>query len=139
MPGPARCYDSLVSRPLELIMARQWMALLTTPTLLFGADGTLVYFNDAAGLILGRAFAESGTMSPTQWQAALRVEGELHAASPEATILGRALESDHATHRTLLLRAMDGARRQVNITTFPIQGVGQPGICGVMALLDPVG
>ncbi|MCP4808336.1 MAG: hypothetical protein GY913_33410 [Proteobacteria bacterium] len=128
-----------MGRPLELIMARQWMALLTTPSLLFGEDGTLVFFNDAAAVILGRSFSECGTLTPTEWQAALRVEGELHIDAPEASLLGRALESNTAIHRTIMLRAMDGARRQVNVTTFPIRGVGQPGMTGVMALLDPVG
>lgn len=128
-----------MSRPLELIMARQWIALLTTPTLLFGADGGLIFFNDAATVLLGRSFSECGTMSQAEWQSALRVEGEVHANTPEATLLGRALEANGVLHRTVLLRAMDGERRQVNVTTVPIRGVGQPQLTGVMAVLDPVG
>lgn len=126
-------------RPIELVMARQWSALLTTPTLLFDDRGSLIYFNEAAALVVGRSFSESGSMASQEWHAAFRVEG------PDGTVvhwdespLAQALEAEHAMQRTVVLRGMDGQRRQVTLTSFPIRGLSQ-GHAGVLVLLDRAG
>jgi PAS domain-containing protein len=54
-------------RPLELILARNLMASLSTPALLVNREGDVVFFNDAAGAVLGRRFEETGPMSAHDW------------------------------------------------------------------------
>ncbi|HJN74557.1 MAG TPA: hypothetical protein QGF58_11540 [Myxococcota bacterium] len=128
-----------MGRPIELVMARQWSALLTTPTLLFDDCGALVYFNQAAALVVGRSFSESGSMAPEEWHAAFRVEGaDGKVVGWEDSPLARALASEHATQHTLSLRGMDGQRRVVTLTSFPIRGLSQ-GQAGVLVLLETAG
>jgi len=120
-------------------MARQWSALLTTPTLLFDDTGTLVYFNEAAALVVGRSFSESGSLAPAEWHAAFRVESaDGRVVNRDESPLTDALSSEHAVQRTLTLRGMDGQRRQVTLTTFPIRGLSQ-GPAGVLVLIDLAG
>ena len=42
-------------RPLQLILARNLMAMLSTPAFLVDEEGVLVFYNDAAGAVLGKA------------------------------------------------------------------------------------
>ena len=51
-------------RPLELILARNLMASLSTPAFLVDEDGVLVFYNEAAGALLGRRFEEVGPDGP---------------------------------------------------------------------------
>ena len=47
-------------RPLELILARNLMAGLSTPAFLVDEDAVVVFYNEAAGALLGRRFEEAG-------------------------------------------------------------------------------
>lgn len=125
----------LYGRPLELILARQWAALLSVPVLLFDEAGQLVYFNDAAGLVLGRSFAEAGDMERLEWEAALLMEDESGAAlQPTATPLGSCLDSGLPAQGTVSLRGMDGHPRRVTITALPVWGLAGTKL-GAIAML----
>src|SRR4051794_2665326 len=54
-------------RPVELILARGLMSNLTTPAFLVDTHGTLVFFNDAAGELLGLRYEEAGPMPLPEW------------------------------------------------------------------------
>ncbi len=128
-----------MSRPLELVMARQWVALLTTPVLLFDATGSLAFFNEAASVIMGRSFNECGPLKPAEWHAMFRIEDRTGALVPAGdSMLDQALSADGARQMTLLLRGLDGQRRSVGLTTFPIRGLDRSKV-GVMAQLEQVG
>lgn len=58
---------------LPLILARELAANLATPMFLIDADGMLVYFNEAAELMLGRSFGEVGPMSGNEFGSALQL------------------------------------------------------------------
>ena len=57
-------------RPLELILARNLMAGLSTPAFLVDEDAVVVFYNEAAGALLGRRFEEMGRMRPEEWSTA---------------------------------------------------------------------
>ena len=57
-------------RSLELILARNLLSSISTPAFLVDADGVLVFYNEAAGGLLGRRFEEAGKMSAEEWGAA---------------------------------------------------------------------
>ena len=59
-------------RPVELILARGLMSNLTTPAFLVDPDGTLVFFNEAAGELLGLRYEEAGPMTAARVGHALR-------------------------------------------------------------------
>ncbi len=54
-------------RPLELILARNLMSALSTPAFLVDEGGLLVFYNEAAGMLLGKRFEELGTVGPQEW------------------------------------------------------------------------
>src|SRR5947209_20069151 len=56
-------------KPLELILARNLLASISTPAFLVGEQGTLLFYNEAASALLGRRFEETGTMSAQEWTA----------------------------------------------------------------------
>ena len=54
-------------RPIELILARNFLSSLTTAAMLVNQPGDVVFFNEAAGALLGQRFEETGTMSAGEW------------------------------------------------------------------------
>src|ERR1700710_581650 len=54
-------------KPLELILARNLMSALSTPAFLVDEGGLLVFFNEAAGTLLGKGFDEVGHVGPREW------------------------------------------------------------------------
>lgn len=125
-------------RPVELILARQWCALLTTPVLLFEPDGKLVYFNEAAAALLGRTYGESGGMSRPEWEAAFRMENQLGETLGQGeNPLDRALDEGVPAQAQITLRGMDGQRRILEVTSVPLGSLSQMKL-GVMAMLHEV-
>lgn len=54
-------------QPLELILARNLVSIVSVAALLIDPDGRIVFYNDAAAQIVGSPFEELGTMSPEEW------------------------------------------------------------------------
>ena len=54
-------------KPLELILARNLMSALSTPAFLVDEGGVLVFYNEAAGMLLGKRFEELGTVGAEEW------------------------------------------------------------------------
>lgn len=54
---------------LVLILARNLVTNLAMPALLTDADGRLIFFNEAAALILGQSFEEVGRLRRDEWAA----------------------------------------------------------------------
>ena len=54
-------------QPLELILARNLVSIVSLAALLVDADGRIVFYNDAAGEIIGSPFEELGTMTREEW------------------------------------------------------------------------
>ncbi len=54
-------------QPLDLILARNLMSVLETPSFMVDTDGVLVFYNEAAGALLGKRFEETGRLTREQW------------------------------------------------------------------------
>ena len=54
-------------KPLELILARNLLTSISTPAFLVDEHAALVFYNEAAGALLGRSFEDVGRMSPEEW------------------------------------------------------------------------
>jgi PAS domain-containing protein len=54
-------------QPLLLILARNLVTNLALPALLTDADARLIFFNEAAALILGQRFEEVGRLRRDEW------------------------------------------------------------------------
>jgi PAS domain-containing protein len=111
------------ARSLPLILARELAANLATPMFLIDASGTLAYFNDAAGLMLGKTHAEVGLITANEFGAMLDL------AELDGTPLrrrdspaGLAFYNREPAHRSLLATALDGTRRRFEVTAYPLFG-----------------
>ena len=106
---------------LVLILAREFASNLATPTLIADADGTIVYYNEAADEVIGRPFAESGEMPLDEWTTSFnprdRDGNPLPSESRPARI---ALDERRANHERSRITSRDGVDRDVAVTAFPL-------------------
>ncbi|HJZ36572.1 MAG TPA: hypothetical protein VJ204_09925, partial [Solirubrobacterales bacterium] len=72
-------------KPLELILARNLMSALSTPAFLVDEGGLLVFYNEAAGALLGKGFDEVGHVGPTWPTSSNPLPSRLPAASLKKT------------------------------------------------------
>jgi hypothetical protein len=123
---PGGRYPRLMQRragpkSLVLILARDLASRLVTPAFLVDAEGTLVYFNEAAEVVLGRTFAEAGEMPAEEWAGAFSPTDEGGMPIPlEGLPLGIALAERIPSHRRLRIRTGDEVERTLSVTALPL-------------------
>ncbi len=123
-------------RPLELILARNLMSSLSTPAFLVDEGGVLVFFNDAAGALLGRSFEEVGTVGQEEWGSMFGPFDPAGEPIPYDELpLVTAIRSGRPAHTALTVRSADGAVHAVEATAFPI--LTAHGSRGAIAVLWP--
>ena len=115
---------STTSEPsLPLILARELAANLATPMFLIDASGLLVYFNEAAELMLGKSYAEVGGISANEFGAMLELgnvdETPMRRRDSPA---GVAFYKREPAHRRLLATTLDGTRQPFEVTAYPLFG-----------------
>jgi PAS domain S-box-containing protein len=106
---------------LVLILAREFASNLATPMLLTDANGTLVFFNEAAEAIVGSSYAEAGEMSFADWSAqsaARTLDGRPLAEHERPAAI--ALYERRPAHERLLITGLDGSERAIEVTAFPL-------------------
>ena len=119
--------------PVEIIMARGLMSNLTTPAFMVDGEGTLIFFNEAAGDILGLQYEEAGPMPAEEWGTRFEpLDTEGRAVPVEDLPLAIAVREARAAHRPLRIRSAQGEVRDIEITAFPI--VGREGQTAAMAI-----
>ena len=101
----------MTQRPLELILARNLMSALSTPAFLVDEGGVLAFYNEAAGMMLGKRFEELGTVGPDEWGALFGPFDEHGEPIPYDDLpLVTAVRSGRPTHAELVLRSAPRAR-----------------------------
>ena len=125
-------------RPLELILARNLLSSLSTPAFLVNLPGDIVFFNDAAGALLGRRFEETGAMSAQDWVDAFGpLDDDGQPIPVEDQPLTRALRANSAAHAFHRIRSLTGVEHDVEVSALPIIGAG--GFHGAMVFFWPTG
>jgi PAS domain-containing protein len=108
-------------KPLELILARNLMSALSTPAFLVDEGGVLVFYNEAAGILLGKRFEELGTVGPDEWGSMFGPFDESGEPVPYDELpLVTAVRNGHPAHANFEIRSTDGARHTVEASAFPI-------------------
>jgi PAS domain-containing protein len=126
----------MAGRPLQLILARNLLGSLSTPAFLVAADGELLFFNDAAGGLLGRRFEETGPMGAEEWTAAFGPLDPDGAPVPwERLPLTVALRGNRPAHADFTVRAATGEEHRIEASALPI--VGDGGFQGAMVVFWP--
>lgn len=113
--------DESTQHNLILILARDLASRLANPAAVVDAEGTLVYFNEAAEPILGRTYAEAGELPAGTW--APKWDPRDMEGNPiplEELPLGVAFREGRPTHRALTITGGDGVVRDIESTAIPL-------------------
>jgi PAS domain-containing protein len=125
-------------RPIELIQARTLISRLSTAAFLVDEEGALLFYNEAAGELLGVRFEQAGPMEPGEWGTRFRPRKpggrELTVEELPLTI---ALRRGRSGHARMEITGADGEDRLIEVTALPIQGAGPQR--GAFAIFWPAG
>jgi PAS domain-containing protein len=125
-------------RPLELILARNLMSALSTPAFLVDQGGILVFYNEAAGILLGKRFEELGTVGPEEWGTMFGPFDEAGEPIPYDELpLVVAVRNGRPAHADFEIRSTDGSMHTVEASAFPI--LTAHGSQGAIAVFWPAG
>jgi PAS domain-containing protein len=124
-------------RPVELILARSLISNLTTPGFLVDEDGIVVFFNDAASVILGVRFEEVGRMGPERWATEFGPYDEAgERVPPDQVALAIALREERPTTARYRLRSLNGVDHDIEAAAVPL--LTMEGTRGAMVFFWPV-
>jgi PAS domain-containing protein len=111
----------VTQKPLELILARNLMSALSTPAFLVDEGGVLVFYNEAAGMMLGKRFEELGTVGAEEWGQLFGPFDEDGEPIPYDDLpLVAAVRDGRPAHAELEIHSADGLSHQVEVSAFPI-------------------
>jgi PAS domain-containing protein len=112
-------------RPLELILARNFLTSLSTPAFLVDESGGIIFYNEAAGGLLGISFEEFGQKPAEEWSAAIGPFGEDGEPMPiEDLPTTKALRAGRPAHGTFEIRSIRGQSYEIESTALPIVAEG---------------
>jgi PAS domain-containing protein len=108
-------------RNLVLILARELAANSATPMFVVDPDGTLVFYNEPAEKVLGRTFAETGALGPSDWGSMFAPKDATgRAIALEDLPLTKAMRDLEPDHLSMKITGLDGEPRAIAVTAFPL-------------------
>jgi PAS domain-containing protein len=119
-------------KPLELILARNLLTSISTPAFLVDAKGVLLFYNEAAGALLGIPFEEAGMMGPEEW--GTRFGPFTSNAQPiplEELPLTIALREGRPAHSAFRIRSAAGDEHDIEVSAFPIAAAETSGAIAI--------
>jgi PAS domain-containing protein len=118
-------------RPLELILARNLLSTLSTAAFLVNQPGDIVFYNEAAGALLGRRFEEKGAMSAQEWLEAFGpIDDDGNPIPLDEQPLTAALRANRPGHARHRIRSLTGGEQSVEVSGLPV--IGADGFQGAM-------
>lgn len=113
------------------------MSALSTPAFLVDEGGLLVFYNEAAGTLLGKGFEEVGHVGPSEWGGLFGPYDAAGETIPYDDLpVVRAVRAGRPAHATFGVRAFDGHQHAVECSAFPI--LTAHGSQGAITILWPV-
>ena len=126
----------VTQKPVELILARNLMSSLSTPAFLVDEGGVLVFYNEAAGVLLGKRFEEIGKVGPDEWGTVFGpFDGEGRPIPYEELPLVIAVRQGRPAHSRFTIRSTDGSLHEIEVSAFPILTAAR--VRGAMAIFWP--
>lgn len=108
---------------LVLILAREFASQLSTPVFITDDQGQLVFYNEPAEDVLGRTFAEAGELPANEWHSIFSVQRLDGEPMPlEEMPGGVALLERRPAHSSFCITGLDGRKRVISATAFPLMG-----------------
>lgn len=112
-------------RPLELILARNLLATLSTPSFLVDHRGEIAFYNEAAGVLLGRRYEDTGPMPASDWADRHGPFDRKGKPIPFRKLdLTEALRGNRPGHDRFSIRSADGCMHKIAASGIPIVGAG---------------
>jgi PAS domain-containing protein len=112
-------------KPLELILARNFLTSLSTPAFLVDRPGNLIFYNEAAGALLGISFEEAGRMEPKEWAHKLSPFGEGgQRMGIEERAMTKALRKGRPAHGQYRITSFHGDEYEIEASALPIVAEG---------------
>jgi PAS domain-containing protein len=124
-------------KPLELILARNLLSSISTPAFLVGREGTLLFYNEAAGALIGRRFEETGTMTAEEWTTAFGPFAEDGEPIPyDENKLTESLREGRPAHGNFRICVAGNVHQDIAASAIPI--VGPDGSSGAIVIFWPL-
>ena len=112
-------------KPLELILARNFLTSLSTPAFLVDRAGALLFYNEAAGALLGTSFEESGRMPAEKWSQLFGPFDDDGKPIPiEENPNTKALRRGRPGHGRFKVRSVRGESYEIESSALPIVAEG---------------
>lgn len=113
----------MTAHPVEIILVRALASHLATPIFVVDIAGDLLFYNDAAEHLLGTRFDETGAMPFAEWSTIFSPTNDRGApVKPDELPLSVAVHEQRPAHGRLWIRALDGARRRIDVSAMPLRG-----------------
>jgi PAS domain-containing protein len=127
----------VTQKPIELILARNLMSSLSTPAFLVDEGGMLIFYNEAAGSLLGKRFEEIGAVGPAEWGSAFGPFDDAGNPVPYDDLpLVVSVRQGRPAHSVMTIRSADGTQHRIEASAFPI--LTAHGSRGAIAVFWPV-
>jgi PAS domain-containing protein len=109
-------------QPLDLILARNLISGIKLAAFLVDPDGVLVFFNDAAGELIGRRFEEVGRLDREEWNSQFGPFDEFGQLMPtDGMPLTQALRDGLPAHDRFRVSAGEGDELvTVDVSALPL-------------------
>jgi PAS domain-containing protein len=113
----------MAHKEIEIILARHLASYLATPIFIVDPEGTLIFYNEHAELILGCRFSETGEMSASEWSTIFEPsDGDGNPIAPDKLPLMIALLKRQPAHERFWICGLDKVRRHIEVSAFPLIG-----------------
>jgi PAS domain-containing protein len=111
----------MATQPLELILARNLVSAITLAAFLVDPDGRLVFFNDAAGELVGKRFEEVGRLRREDWASEFGPFDEFGKMLPTQDLpLTLALREGLPAHDRFYMSVGDEELVAVDVSALPL-------------------
>jgi PAS domain-containing protein len=107
----------------EIILMRQAASYLAMPIFVVGPKGDLIYFNEPAEQLLGMRYDETGEMPVEEWSTMFvptNDDGTIIEMEDNPLVI--AVQHLRPAHKELWIEGLDGERRRLSVTAFPLIG-----------------
>ena len=113
------------AKAIQVILARQLASSLAMAILIVDTEGTLIFYNEPAEVILNQRFDETGEMPADEWSALFAIADEArNPIAQEDRPMMMALSERKPFSRTVWMRCGHREWWHMNITAFPLIGEG---------------
>ncbi|HYI35866.1 MAG TPA: PAS domain-containing protein [Thermoleophilaceae bacterium] len=105
----------------ELILARNLLSAVELAAFIVDPDGTVVFFNDSAGTLIGRRFEEVGPLDQAEWSSQFGPFDEFGQLMPTDSLpLSVALREGLPANGRFRVRLQEGELVQVDVSALPL-------------------